>query len=184
MTGHGVAQPLGPGHKVLVLTDLSDESVAAAKVAAAVAPAAQVHLFHVLSLREEEEMRMVGIAPAVIRRQRRVIMVQAHLRMHELVSHLEGSSRFVYAFGHGSLNPVVLRKIESIGADLLVLARKPRSGLRALCRPGTAQRLVDQCRCHVLAVYRDPARELAAASAFARESLSHGGYDVARPLNR
>jgi nucleotide-binding universal stress UspA family protein len=159
---------------VLVLTDLSKESVAAAKVAAAVAPAAQVHFFHVLSLREEEEMRMVGIAPAVIRRQRRVMMAQAHIRMHELVSHLEGASRFVYAFGHGSLIPVVLRKIEAIAADLLVLVRKPRSGLRAIWRPGTAQRLVDRCSCHVLAVYRDPARELAAASTFARESLAAG----------
>ena len=118
-------------------------------------------------------MRIVGIAPAVIRRQRRVLLAQAHIAMHGLVSSLEGSRRFVYAFGHGHLVPLVLRKIEAIGADLLVLHRRPRPVLRAFWRPGTAQRLVDRSPCHVLAVYRDPARDLAAAAAFALESVSN-----------
>ena len=174
MTARRLTRALGPGHTVLVLTDLTAESIAAAKVAAAVAPAARIHLFHVLSRDEEEEMRIVGIAPAVIRRQRQVLTADAHIRMHALVSSIEGSERFVYAIGHGDLIPLTLRKIDAIGADLLVLHRRPRPVVRAFWRPGTAQRLVDRSPCHVLAVYRDPARELAAASAFALESLTQG----------
>lgn len=172
MTEQRLARALGPEHTVLVLTDLTAESVAAAKVAAAVAPAARIHLFHVLSRDEEEEMRIVGIAPAVIRRQRQVLTADAHIRMHALVSSIEGSERFVYAVGHGDLVPLTLHKIEAIGADLLVLHRRPRPVVRAFWRAGTAQRLVDRSPCHVLAVHRDPARDLAAASAFALASMT------------
>lgn len=145
--------PRGPYRRVLVLTDFSDESVAAAALAARIAPEAELHLFHAIPLRDETEMRMAEVPASVIRTQRLKAKAAAQIRMDRAMASIgDAASRFAHAFGHGNIVPLALLKQRALDSDLLVVANRTRPDARNFRFWRTARRLSDDCPCDVLVV--------------------------------
>ena len=145
--------PKGPYRRVLVLTDFSAESAAAAELAACIAPAAELHLFHAIGLRDETEMRFAEVPESVIRNQRMKRKATAQIRMERTMETINPrSNRFVHAFRHGSAVPLALLKQRAIDADLLVVARRARLIASSFPFWSVARRLSDGCACDVLVV--------------------------------
>lgn len=145
--------PRGPYRRVLVLTDFSERSIAAAELAACIAPEAELHLFHAIDLRDETDMRFTEVPDSVVRNQRLKRMAAAQTRMDKAVGSIRvSSSRFAHAFGHGNVVPLALLKQRALDSDLLVLARSARPLARSFLFWSNARRLSDECPCDVLVV--------------------------------
>ena len=145
--------PRGPYRRVLVLTDFSERSIAAAELAARIAPEAELHLFHAIDLRDETDMRFAEVPDSVVRNQRLKRMAAAQTRMDKAVSSIRApSSRIAHAFGHGNVVPLALLKQRTLASDLLVVARSSRPSARSFLFWSNARRLSDECLCDVLVV--------------------------------
>lgn len=117
--------PRGAYRSVVVLTDFSAGSIAAAELAASIAPEAERHLFHAIDLREETEMRFAEVPESVIRKQRLKRRAAAQVRMDRALESIgASSSRFAHGFGHGDVVPLAMLKQQALDADLLVVARR------------------------------------------------------------
>jgi nucleotide-binding universal stress UspA family protein len=145
--------PQGPYRRVLVLTDFSERSIAAAELAACIAPEAELHLFHAIDLRGETDMRFAEIPDSVIRMHRLKRKAAAQIEMDRTLASLGlPSSRFAHAFGHGSVVPLALLKQRALDSDLLVVAKRFRPVTRSFILWSNARRLSDECPCDVLVV--------------------------------
>lgn len=145
--------PRGAYRSVVVLTDFSAGSIAAAELAASIAPEAELHLFHAIDLREETEMRFAEVPESVIRKQRLKRRAAAQVRMDRALESIgASSSRFAHGFGHGDVVPLAMLKQQALDADLLVVARRSRPATRSFLFWSIARRLSDDCPCDVLVV--------------------------------
>jgi nucleotide-binding universal stress UspA family protein len=136
-----------PGfHRILFATDFSDESLAAASYAVALAREHKAHLYllHVVGQPEETTIDRESSANFVIR------------RMRELVS--SGSDlwfRANYSVAFGSAEEQILRFADEHGADLIVLGvRAPQGALNTLTHlaHSKSQQIVARATCPVLTV--------------------------------
>jgi nucleotide-binding universal stress UspA family protein len=140
-----------PYRRVLILMDFSARSIEAAEFAAQIAPAAELHLFHAINLRDETDMRFAEVPDSLIRRQRVQRRAVAQARMDHTVGVLDApAERLVRAFGYGDVAPLALLKQRALDSDLLVVAKQARRGTRSLRFWSTARRLSDNCACDVL----------------------------------
>lgn len=139
--------------RVVVLTDFSASSIAAAEFAACIAPAAELHLFHAIDLRDETEMRFAEVPETVIRKQRLKRRAAAQARMDSALESIDvPSSRLAHGFGHGKVVPLALLKQQALDSDLLVVARRFRPVAKSFLFWSIARRLSDDCPCDVLVV--------------------------------
>ena len=142
--------------RVLVLTDFSTSSINAAELAACIAPAAELHLFHAIDLRDETEMRFAEIPDSVIRKQRFKRRAAAQVRMDLALESIDvPSSRLTHGFGHGRVVPLALLKQQALDSDLLVVARRIRPAAKSFLFWSIARRLYDDCTCDVLVVHKE-----------------------------
>lgn len=145
--------PRGPYRRVLVLTDFSERSIAAAELAARLAPEAELHLFHAIDLRGEADMRFAEVPDSVMRNQRLKRKAAAQIKMDRSTESIGlPSSRFAHAFGHGSVVPLALLKQRALDSDLLVVAKRVRPMTRSFLFWSNARRLSDECPCDILVV--------------------------------
>lgn len=161
--------PRGPYRRVLVLTDFSQQSIAATKLAASIAPKAELHLFHAIDVRDETDVRFAEIPESVIRNQGLKRKARSKEKMDRAIGSIGlPSSRFAHAFGHGSLVPLALLKQRALESDLLVVARSARPLAKSFLFWSNARRLSDDCPCDVLVV---PATDSGESSTRSRSRL-------------
>jgi len=143
--------PRAPYRKVVVATDFSRASLAAARTAALLAPSAHFVFVHALRQPEETVMRELELAPRLIHANRERGWEAARQRLDGFLAlflnALPSTSREVHA---GRAHSVIRDCAERHGADLLVLGR-------GACHPGARlsianvmQKLMDEGACDIL----------------------------------
>ena len=149
---------LEPYRRVLLACDLSPSSAQGLRLAASLAPQAELHLVHALPVAHEAEMRLAGLRESVIHRQRRSARQAAHAALLAIAAPLgEGvAERLRPAVLHGDARRLLLEREESLDADLVVIGR-PRGGTSP-ARPldGLAARLLGSSGCDLLSVPLTP----------------------------
>lgn len=161
----------GAYQRILVPTDFSPASDAAAVVAAALAPEIDLQIFHAFDASAETLMREADVCESVIRDCRAREEAGLIARMRRSMARLGlDSRRMSFALGRGSPVAATLRQAQDSGADLLVATkqRRARVGTTVL---GSINSLLLRARCDMLIVpgrVRDPRHAPALALPVAR----------------
>ncbi|HMO47101.1 MAG TPA: universal stress protein [Rubrivivax sp.] len=157
-----VKQPADAAYRhMLVPTDLSPVSDAAACVAVALSPESGLQLFHACDASGELVVRETEVSESVIRECRAREEAGLIARMRRNMARLGLDSRRIgFALGRGSPVAATLRQAQASGADLLVAAklRRTRIGSTVL---GSINSLVRRTDCDMLIVparMREPRR--------------------------
>ena len=149
----------GAYQRILVPTDFSPASDAAAVVAAALAPELDLQIFHAFDASGETLMREADVCESVIRDCRAREEAGLIARMRRSMARLGlDSRRMSFALGRGSPVAATLRQAQDLSADLMVATkqRRKRVGTTVL---GSINSLLLRARCDMLIVpgrVRDP----------------------------
>lgn len=136
--------------KILVPIDLTPGSNAAAVIAASLAPAVELHVFHAAA--GEATMSAADVRDQVIRES--VAREEAGLlaRMRRSMARLGLDTRnMVFAIGRGSPITATLQQAKTLRADLMV-ARKQRHARNATSVLGSVNSFLARTRCDMLIV--------------------------------
>ncbi|TFW01903.1 universal stress protein [Oxalobacteraceae bacterium OM1] len=134
-----------PYRRILIPTDFSEGSMAAARVALMLAPAAQITFLHVFQLDDEDLMRELGVTADVIASERLRCARSARQALDTFMAGVGVGSRIATCVvERGQPVRVIQRYAEQLGADLIAIGRGNRSRLHELFLGSVAQRLVDQ----------------------------------------
>lgn len=142
----------GDYRQILVAIDLTPGSNASAAVAASIAPAVDLHIFHAFSASAEAAAPTADVRDRVI--QESLVRKKAGLiaRMRRGVARLGLDTRnMVFAVGRGSPIMATLRQAKDLRADLMV-ARKQRRTRNATSVLGSVNSLLARARCDMLIV--------------------------------
>jgi len=142
---------------VVVATDLSEVSNRVVDMAAGVAGqyGAQLHLVHVINPGTTQELRGIGLPLMRIEEHQKNERERAEKGLAEQVERpavkaLPQPPNVILATGEP--DEVILKTLEDLKADLLVMATLARSGIPGMVIGNTAERLLPHLRCSVLAV--------------------------------
>ncbi len=130
------SKPQRAYRRVLIATDFSEASLAAAKAAIAITPAAEVVVAHVFQLAESGLMLEQGLASKIVRSYRQKAREVAKQKLDEFVQALDMPVRPGRAVLYGTPQRIVPHYAANIGADLVVLGRRRRSLVGSLFAPG------------------------------------------------
>ncbi len=165
----------GAYQRILVPTDFSPASDAAAVVAAALAPEIDLQIFHVVDASGETVMRDAEVCESVIRDCRAREEAGLVARMRRSMARLGlDSRRMSFALGRGSPVAATLRQAQASSADLVVATKQRRSRVGAAVL-GSIGSLLRRACCDMLVVpgrVRDP-RPPALALPMARAASVH-----------
>lgn len=143
--------PQGPYRHVLVAVDFSPASRAAARLAAALAPEAHLHLVHAYEVEFESTLRFADLPEEVVQGYRNAERERARRDMDSLITELglpEERCSSTLALGYA---PSALEQAEKrIGADLVVLGKHGKSNLEELLLGSVTVHTLQSARSDVL----------------------------------
>lgn len=128
-----------PYRRVLIATDFSQQSLAAARAALELAPDAQFVAAHAFGVADEGLMFDLGVSRKIINAYRRKAREVASQRLSEFVQALGTEVEVGRAVLYGTPRRIIPHYAANIGADLVALGHTPRTGLRSLLWPGLGQ---------------------------------------------
>jgi nucleotide-binding universal stress UspA family protein len=142
-----------PYTRVLVGIDFSACSLRTVQLARAVAPAAELILFHSYELPFEGKLRVAGIDEPALARYCNAAHQEAQAAARNLLADaalLPGSYRLV--LHHGDAAPGLLEQEEECGADLLVIGKHGKSATEELLLGSVTKHVLAAARADVLVV--------------------------------
>jgi nucleotide-binding universal stress UspA family protein len=143
--------PEGPYRHALAAVDFSPDSVAAVRIAAALAPAARLEVVHAYDTPYEGSARMAGASDDDLLRYRALAKAQAEAQMAELIASAGVSVASASCLpGHPLL--LIPARAKALGCDLLAVGKHGRGALEELLLGSTTQHLLASARCDVLVV--------------------------------
>ena len=174
----------GPYRRVLTGLDFTSTSDAAALLAAALAPAADLHFTHVFHSSQSDALLQTDVPTAILRdlREGEEAGVVARMRRRVAAIGLDGrASRFAVARGSGT--PMILNQEQTQGADVVAVGRQQRARWLDALLGSVSRRVLAHSRGDVLVVPSLPGGRVAspAAAAFGRAS---GRVESAAPARR
>jgi nucleotide-binding universal stress UspA family protein len=138
--------------RVLVATDFSPASRAAADLVAELLPDADLYLFHAYEVPFERQMYYAGSDDEAVDHYRRLGETEARWQMDEFVKTLAAPERFVRKVRHGYAPALINQHAAEMGVDLLVLGSHRQSELAASLLGSVAAHLVNEARGDLLLV--------------------------------
>lgn len=138
--------------RVLLPIDFSPASDAAACVAAALAPAINLQVFHAVDSIGAALMRRADVDASIIRDYRNREDAALMARMRRSMARLGlGNAKLSFALGRGSPTAATLRQAQDMGADVLVATKHTRTRF-ASDMLGSLNGLLARSNCDVLIV--------------------------------
>ncbi len=150
-----VKQPArGNYRRVLAPIDFSSCSAAVLATAAAIAPAAEIHICHAFDLPFEGKLWMAGVADEQINNYRAEARQQALAAIHRLVSDLPALEKrtALPAVMRGDPARVILDQETACAADLIVIGKQGQSALEELLLGSVTRHVLADSKCDVLVV--------------------------------
>ena len=145
----------GPYRRVLTGLDFTPTSDAAALVAAALAPTADLHFMHVFHSTQRDALRRTDIPCAILRGLREREEEGVVARMRRRVAAIGFDSRKLrFAVGRGPSAPTILYHKQSQGADIVAVGRQRRSNWLEALRASVSRRVLARSHRDVLVVPR------------------------------
>lgn len=143
----------GPYRRVLTGLDFTATSDAAALVAAALAPDADLHFTHVFHSKQQDALRRTDIPSAILRglREREEEGVVAQMR-RRLAAIGFDSRKLRFAVGRGPSAPAILYQKQSQGADVVAIGRQRRSNWLHAFRHSVSRSVLARAQRDVLVV--------------------------------
>ncbi|SMB22085.1 Universal stress protein UspA-like protein [Sterolibacterium denitrificans] len=144
--------PLFAYERILIATDFSPASRAAANLAASLLGDAELYVFHVYEVPFERELYYAGSDDDAVDYYRRIGQNEARRQMDEFILTLDEPERFIGRVRHGYAPVLVNQYAAEIKADLLVLGSNRQSELAATLFGSVAAHLVNESRGDLLLV--------------------------------
>jgi nucleotide-binding universal stress UspA family protein len=143
-----------PYARVVAAFDDSPGSLQLIAAAAALCPAAEVHVVSAFDLPFEGRLRVVGVAEAEIQRYRRQQGERAMAAIQRAITHLPAaaSPRFVPIVANGNAIEVLLEHERATGADLIVIGKHCPQGLANFLLGSVTRHVLADAGCDVLVV--------------------------------
>ncbi len=138
--------------RVVIATDFSPASRAAANLAARMLPNADLYLFHAFETPFERQMYYAGSDDEAIDHYRRLGETEARRQMEEFAMSLEAPDRFVRKLRHGYAPALIVQYCAELGMDLLVVGSHRQSEIAATLLGSVAAHLVTEARTDMLLV--------------------------------
>jgi len=138
--------------RILVATDFSPASRAAANLVARLLPEAGLYLFHAYEAPFERQMTYAGSSNEAVDHYRRLGETEARWQMDEFAQSLDAPDRFARQVRHGYAPALISRYAADMGADLLVLGATRQSEFAASLLGSVAAHLVNEARGDLLLV--------------------------------
>ena len=175
-----VRQPVqGPYRRVLTGFDFTPASDAAALVAAALAPAADLHLMHVVRSKRDDALRRTTVAADILRELRAREEAGVVARMRRRVASIGFDSRDIrFAMGRGPSAPTILNQGQTQDVDVVVVGRRQRSKWLDALLGSVSRRVLARSQRDVLVVPNRPGLSVVSRAAAARR-LAGGRIDRA-----
>lgn len=156
--------------RLLVAVDVAPPTATAAtslrlaEAAAALAPEAQLELFHAIGTRDEARLRAAEASYRSVLAYRETLYRHAQQHLLRLSDSLGARrNRLMYTLGRGDPACQALVQQEYGGAELIVVGKPPRAAWAELLLGSTAARLLGRARCDLLVWPEQPAPQPAAA---------------------
>jgi nucleotide-binding universal stress UspA family protein len=140
--------------QALCALDLSDVSAEAVKFAAVLVKSAGGHLTCIHARRPDAPTYFTGANIAELERQRRDSMVQEHAAVRSFIGRLTDAENVDVRVGEGEPAAVIVDTAEEIGADMIVMGTRGRSGIERFWLGSVAEAVVRNARVPVLVVPR------------------------------
>jgi nucleotide-binding universal stress UspA family protein len=119
--------------RVLVPVDFSAWSVAAVRIARAVAPRAELVLLHAFEVPFESTLRLAGVDDATVHAYRRAARDEAMARLREVADRAGlAIGEAVLAAQHGDASRIVLEQEQERDCDLIVMGKHGKGALEEL----------------------------------------------------
>ncbi len=138
-----------PYKKVIASVDLSSLSANVIASACSVAPAADVEVLHVYDLKQETLSREVGTSDVDIKKYRDASMEHIDKELVKLQSK-QGSKRVSNIVVNGYLPEGICSRVETLGADLIVLGKHNKSSLQEFVLGTVSKTVANMVDCDVL----------------------------------
>ncbi len=146
--------------RVLVAVDLEDDSRHLIEMAAAVAPAAEIHVVHAFEHPFEASMVYARVDEAVIDEHRAKLRAVKQKTLDELVAgDVDSVAGLTASAVHGHTPAVLLREVESRRADLLVLGRRTQSLRQELLLGSVTTQMLIEPVCDLLILGPESVRD-------------------------
>ncbi|MCW5586729.1 MAG: universal stress protein [Chromatiales bacterium] len=159
----------GPYRRVLTGLDFTPASDAAALVAAALAPAADLHFTHVFHSRQYEVLRQSDAPSEVLRQSREREEAGVVARMRRRVAAIGLDSRALrFDVAHGTGTPTILNEEQIQGADVVAVGRQPRGKWLDALLGSVSHRVLARAQSDVLVVPSPPGFPVTSPAAAAR----------------
>ncbi|HSR01210.1 MAG TPA: universal stress protein [Methylophilaceae bacterium] len=127
------------------LSSLSDDVVASALT---IAPAAHVEVLHIFDLKQETLSREVGTSDADIKKYRDISLEHIDKELERLQSK-QGSKRLSNMVVNGYLPESICSRVETLGADLIVLGKHNKSSLQEFVFGSVSKTVANMVDCDV-----------------------------------
>lgn len=173
----------GAYRRVLVPLDFTVHAPACLRAAGALAPTADLHVFHALDSSRDFELRMAGVPAAVIRDHERAEIAKAHGRVLE-VGALAGLApgRFRTVVRCGPPWACTLEQADALGAELLVVGKQGATQVADFLLGSFTRRMLASSKCDLLVVPPAAGEQLLQGSGVALPAMSPGrGHRVPGP---
>ncbi|MBV2207561.1 MAG: universal stress protein [Pseudomonas sp.] len=144
--------PLFAYERILVATDFSPASRAAANLAARLLADAELYVLHAYEVPFERELYYAGSDDEAVDHYRRLGQNEARRQMDAFILSLDEPERFIGRVRHGYAPALVNQYASEIKADLLVLGSNRQSELAATLLGSVAVRLVNESHGDLLLV--------------------------------
>lgn len=140
----------GPYRRVLVAVDFSPPSLAAARLAAALAPEASLHLVHAYEVEFESTLRFAGLGEETVQGYRNAARERARQEMERFIAELRLPAERITRLVAQGYAPSVLSAAERrIDAELVVLGKHGKSALEELLLGSVTLHALQRARCDV-----------------------------------
>lgn len=138
--------------RILIATDFSPASRAAANLVARLLPDAGLYLFHAYEAPFERQMYYAGSDDETVDHYRRLGEAEARRQMDEFVLTLEDPARYARKVRHGYAPALINQYAAEMGADLLVIGSHRQNEVAATLLGSVAAHLVNESRGDLLLV--------------------------------
>jgi magnesium-transporting ATPase (P-type)/nucleotide-binding universal stress UspA family protein len=140
--------------RVIVPVDFSPHSVAALKMAARIAPNADITVVHAATVPFEGKFLQADVLDDEIERYREQALQRALSHVNDLLDEVtDGSHRFFRTVEHGDAARLILAREEAVKADLIVIGKHGQSVVEEMLLGSVTRHVLADSKCDVLIVY-------------------------------
>ncbi|MGE4241498.1 universal stress protein [Ramlibacter sp.] len=146
------AGPVERYSRILVATELEPPSGRALDIAAWVEPSASLVLFHALGTRDEAKLRSAEAPEWAVQQFRERRTRQAERRLGEFVESFRHAGRPMVSIGRGDPGQQIAEHQLQLGADLVIVGKRPASPFEDFMRGSVAARVLNWSTSDVLVI--------------------------------